>query len=397
MRLETGQIVSGAGHAALILWVLVGGFFQRPSDTPAVAVTSVSLMTSAEFDAMASAAPKPPVEEPALEAPAEVQTDPVSSPRPAAKPVREAAPAPEPQPETETNPDVSEIAALPEPEVIEAPEPIAPVAPVEQPVLVPNTEEAKPLDAPRVAPVPAEAPEPDAEIAETPTPAVSPDAVGEVVEEEVRPEAAPEAATTQIITEAVETDDAPELAPTASLRPRQKPVAAARTEAPVEEQVASAETETPAEETPSEESIAEATEEVNVDDAVAAALAEAATETSGNTGTDAPAGPPMTDGEKDALRVAVQQCWNVGSLSSDALRVTVTVGVSMGQTGVPDAGSIRMIAFEGGSEGAARQAYEAARRAIIICGKNGFPLPADKYDQWRDIEMVFNPERMRIR
>jgi hypothetical protein len=56
-----------------------------------------------------------------------------------------------------------------------------------------------------------------------------------------------------------------------------------------------------------------------------------------------------------------------------------------------------MIAFEGGSEGEARQAYEAARRAIIICGKNGFPLPADKYDQWRDIEMVFNPERMRIR
>jgi hypothetical protein len=28
----------------------------------------------------------------------------------------------------------------------------------------------------------------------------------------------------------------------------------------------------------------------------------------------------MTDGEKDALRVAVQQCWNVGSLSTDALR-----------------------------------------------------------------------------
>ena len=80
----------------------------------------------------------------------------------------------------------------------------------------------------------------------------------------------------------------------------------------------------------------------------------------------------MTEGEKDALRVAVQQCWNVGSLSSEALRTTVTVGVSVAQDGMPDAGSISMIGFEGGSEAAARQAYEAARRAIIRCGENGF-------------------------
>ncbi|MDZ4134880.1 MAG: energy transducer TonB, partial [Paracoccaceae bacterium] len=45
----------------------------------------------------------------------------------------------------------------------------------------------------------------------------------------------------------------------------------------------------------------------------------------------------------------------------------------------------------------ARQAYEAARRAIIRCGATGFKLPAEKYDQWRNIEMVFNPEKMRIK
>ena len=71
----------------------------------------------------------------------------------------------------------------------------------------------------------------------------------------------------------------------------------------------------------------------------------------------------------------------------------MTVGVSVAQNGMPDAGSIRMIGFEGGTEAAARQAYEAARRAIIRCGANGFTLPPDKYDQWRDIEMVFNPEK----
>ena len=40
---------------------------------------------------------------------------------------------------------------------------------------------------------------------------------------------------------------------------------------------------------------------------------------------------------------------------------------------------------------------EAARRAIIRCGASGYNLPVEKYDQWRDIEMTFNPERMRIK
>ncbi len=105
----------------------------------------------------------------------------------------------------------------------------------------------------------------------------------------------------------------------------------------------------------------------------------------------------MTSGEKDALRVAVQQCWNVGSLSSDALSTTVVVFVSVAQTGVPDAGSIRMVDYSGGSDAGARGAFEAARRAIIRCGARGFPLPADKYDQWREMELVFNPEGMRMR
>ena len=46
---------------------------------------------------------------------------------------------------------------------------------------------------------------------------------------------------------------------------------------------------------------------------------------------------------------------------------------------------------------AALQAYEAARRAIIRCGTNGFDLPQESYDRWRQIELVFNPEGMRLR
>jgi hypothetical protein len=268
-----------------------------------------------------------------------------------------------------------------------APEPLAPVADIEQPLLVPDTEEAKPQDAPRVAPVPAETPEPDAEVAEMATPAVSPDAApdAQVVEED-KPEAAPEAATTQIITEAVETTDKPSLAPTSSARPRTKPPA--RTAETPETDAPAAAAEAEASPAPEEDSIA---------DAVAAAVSEADAEPAGNNGTVENAGPPMTDGEKDALRVAVQACWNVGSLSSDALLTTVTVAVTVAQDGIPDVASIEMIGFEGGTEASARQAYEAARRAIIRCGAKGFQLPPDKYEQWRNIEMEFNPERMRIK
>jgi len=38
--------------------------------------------------------------------------------------------------------------------------------------------------------------------------------------------------------------------------------------------------------------------------------------------------------------------------------------------------------------------FETARRAIIRCGADGFPLPVEKYGQWREIEMTFNPEGM---
>ena len=98
----------------------------------------------------------------------------------------------------------------------------------------------------------------------------------------------------------------------------------------------------------------------------------------------------------DALRMAVQQCWSVGSLSSVALETTVVVAVSLSQDGRPVTSSIRQIGSEGGTAASVKQAFETARRAIIRCGARGFQLPSDKYDQWKDIEMIFNPVKMRI-
>ncbi|MEI6099410.1 MAG: hypothetical protein WCS20_14190, partial [Alphaproteobacteria bacterium] len=112
---------------------------------------------------------------------------------------------------------------------------------------------------------------------------------------------------------------------------------------------------------------------------------------------DGPKGPPMSSGEIDGLRVAIKRCWNLGTLSSAAMEVMVTVRVNVAQNGKPDFNSIRMTSFDGGAESAANKVFEAARSAIFRCGRSGLPLPPDKYDTWKDLELVFDPRGMRLR
>lgn len=399
--MDRGTTISGVGHLGLILWVALGDWLFAPSDMPPMEVAEVSLVSEAEFDAMMAAAPSTPKpsKEPAVE-PAKPE---VSAPEPVQPDLPPAEPLPEPaQPEAAVEPAPQpelppEVPVSADPQPVEAPPPVAPIAAEEQPIPVPTADKRpKPRPIDRVAPTPVDVTEDAPEVADTVTPEVTdqpaPDAP--VVTED-QPAAAPEAATTQIITEAVDTEeDAPQLAPTSSRRPQSRPEKPA--EQPVEEtptETATAtdtQTETPPEDAPDPAA-----------DAIAAALAEAAaepaTDPADSGGQDAPQGPPMTSGERDALRVAVKQCWNVGSLSSEALRTTVTVRVDVGEDGKPDAASIRMTGYEGGSEAAASMMFEVARRAIIRCGKNGYPLPADKYDQWKDLELVFDPNGMRMR
>ncbi|WP_449044232.1 cell envelope integrity protein TolA [Paracoccus versutus] len=124
-----------------------------------------------------------------------------------------------------------------------------------------------------------------------------------------------------------------------------------------------------------------------------AALAEAMQDqgSGGSGGGGAAAnGPPLSQGEKDGFRVAVEQCWNRGSLSTEASRTTVSVQFSMAPDGTVEKGSLRMIGHDGGSDAAAKQAYEAARRAILMCEKGGYKLPPEKYNRWKDVIIDFN-------
>ncbi|UWQ23894.1 energy transducer TonB [Leisingera aquaemixtae] len=383
--MQTGTKISLAGHGLLMTWVVFGAWF--PSEPLPSNVQQVALISAEEFEKLSQQRKAPQVApEPApLNEPAEVQPAPEPAPQPDPEPEVS---RPEPVAPAEPDPQVAELPdAQPEPEVPDAPPPAA-----EEPeiaALVPRVRpEAAPRPVDRVAPEPVAPPEPDTRIDDVVQPEVAPDE-GAETEQETQEATAREAASDRIVTEENEGEDiAASAAPAVSKRPvtrpsRPKPQPAPDTQ--VTEAAQPAKPEEPAEPEPSGTSSA-------VADALAEALAGGA-----DVEDPEPSGPPLTLGEKDALRVAVSQCWNVGSLSTDALKTTVVVAVSLAQDGKPDSGSIRMLSSTGGASSAAQQAFDAARRAIIRCGASGFQLPAEKYAQWRDIEMTFNPERMRIK
>ena len=370
--MNTGQIISGVGHVGLVAFAVFGGTFQ--SEPLPFEVTEVTAISAEEFAALfpQEVSPEAVANVDTPEPPSPGEAPDLSSLTDTAPELEqpEAADTPPPDPA----PDVSDLTPPAEADVSDDP-PVLDPPTEDTAALVPAVPQPETNPAPRVAPEPVAQPDPDVQIDDVDQQETAPDDSADIVED-AQEETARQEAATEIATEA---DDVSDAAPTRSIRPRGRP--AARPEPEEGPQAA---------ETPE----AQPTDNSAVEDAIAAALG--ATET--DTPTDRPpSGPPLTAGEKDALRVAVQQCWNVGSLSTDALNTTVVVAVTMFENGRPDTGSIRMLSFRDGSESAARQAFEAARRAIIRCGANGFNLPPDKFDHWRDIEMTFNPERMRIK
>jgi hypothetical protein len=74
----------------------------------------------------------------------------------------------------------------------------------------------------------------------------------------------------------------------------------------------------------------------------------------------------------------------------------VTVAFELGRDGKV-VGSVELLTHNAESSEAATSAYDTARRAILRCQRDGFPLPTEKYEQWRTVEMTFDPTQMVIR
>lgn len=377
--MDKASTISAIGHLGVILWALMGDWLFAPKDMPPMEVAEVSLLTEGEFQAMMASAPKPdPAAKPVEETPVVQPPEPVDT----------SLPTPDvPVPVEDILPE--EVPVAPEVQPVAVPEPAPQVAEVEQPIPVPvSSKKPKPRPAQRITDVPVESPQDTPEVADTATPEVSDQAEPEAeVVQTTEPAAAPEESAAVVAPDAT-ASDAPELAPTASRRPQSRP----------KRQVQ-------AEDAPKPQP--QATEQTNTQpdadaEAIAAALAEAAATEAPSTATGLPEGPPMTAGEKDGVRVAINSCWNIGSLSTAAQRVKLVIRVEMNEDGTPIGPSITMTSYQDGDAAAAQQAFEAAKRAVVrgvrgCGGKPGYQLDPAKYGQWNVMNLTFDASGMRLR
>ncbi|MCB5200096.1 hypothetical protein LGQ03_12675 [Loktanella sp. TSTF-M6] len=381
MQWTPGSTVSAVGHTALLIWLIGGWGFQ--ADPMPFEVSDVSIVTSEEYAAIVSAttpnpsdvAPDAPVAPPAEQTPDTPTPDEVPPPPP---------PPPPPEPPVAEAPPPPAPDALPVPPETQAP--VAPGPVQDEVVAAPNLNDAPraiPRPSTRVMAQPVAPPPPDATPDEVVRQQAAPEAAPDApVVEEAQEETAPEEAVTEIVTEA----ETPTGRVTEAPRPPQRPNRP--TPAPEPEVEVAEETPAPAPEP--EPDPAPQTDE----DAIAAALAAAAAVTAPEP--DLAPGPPMTGAEQEGFRVAVNACWNVDP-GSQAAMVTMTVAFDLDQSGRVT-GDVRQVGAMGGDAAATEIAYQAARRAILRCqGQDGYDLPAEKYDQWREVEITFDPSGMRLR
>jgi hypothetical protein len=108
-----------------------------------------------------------------------------------------------------------------------------------------------------------------------------------------------------------------------------------------------------------------------------------------------PLGAALNSGEIDNLRQIIGPFWNIGSLSTEASRVTVTMRVQFSED--QKVLSVEMVDFTGGTAEAAQQAFEAAKRAIFRGASMGLGLPPDSYESWKSILITFDTSEGRIR
>lgn len=385
MHMNTGQKASLVLHGGLLLWVVLVDLFHAPSEPMLPDVTEVSIISSQDFAELV--APPESVAQPAPE-PA-----PVASPTPPARPQ----PQPEPTPAPITPPPP--VAPQPTPTPAPAPEPERPQAAVVAPSVTPDASlQAVQRPADRVAPEAAPTPEPEVTIAPRDQAAIVPDATATVTAPEAQEATQREAAATETVTEATrisETEPARRTAtaPEVSLLPRRRPAQAAQQPAPTAETAATRPTppaiETPATPAPAAQAPAASgggPSASAVEDALAQAMAGAF---------DQPAA--LSQADSDMLRLNIEACWNVGLLSTEALNTIVTISFEMTPDARPVESSIRLVGAEGGSFVAQQAAFDAGRQAIVQCGMQGYGLPSDLYDQWRLVEITFNPARMSTR
>ena len=379
--MSIGTYISVTMHASMVGWLLLNGNFE--SNPREISVTEVSLVSAEMFDIALNNTP-PEIEasiETAVAQPPVEEIAPKLSIKPDAPVMDREQPVMVSPQDDKTPPQISE---QPEPledlVVILPSELISPTVSTTSPDVLAISLKPKPRQSNRITSKTVAPSEPEVDIGDFTRDAVSPQ---EMLSSEKKPQTAtaPEASTSEIITEAEKPSKLPRvavLAPEQSVRPKRRSIKI------------KLDKEQPKQ---TEQTI----------DPLAAALNEALTgstnesESEASTESQKSVIEALAPGTIRGMQLAISPCWNLGASSSAALSTTVVVGMELSIEGKPLASSIYLVGYEGGDDASAQRAFETAQRAINDCGAKGFELPADKYSAWKKVEITFNPERMRVR
>ena len=119
---------------------------------------------------------------------------------------------------------------------------------------------------------------------------------------------------------------------------------------------------------------------------IEAAVSDAIQQSSGQSAL----GKPLTFSEIEKLKYTIKENWSIdpGSLSQE---VKVKIHFSLKRNGTCDRKSIRVSEVIGGNKAAQQVAIRRAKIAVSTCDSKGYKLPPEKYESWRDIEIVFDP------
>ena len=106
---------------------------------------------------------------------------------------------------------------------------------------------------------------------------------------------------------------------------------------------------------------------------------------------NAPIGSQVSTSEMDLLREQIERCWNPPAGAKDAkdLRVEIHIDVASDGT-ILDSSIVDMGRYA--SDPYFRAAADSARRATLQDQCKKLQVPLDKYDQWRSINLFFDPK-----
>lgn len=355
--MRAGLVTSTALHGLALGWLLVSLGSPDKFDVQDVEALPIELVSIEELTQVQKGAEDAPKDGPASVAPT---TPP--EPRPEAVNVGNKEKDQE-TPETETQKAAPvEEARLPDPVELPVPEP----APREEPKPV---VQEKPE--PETAPATEIAPKPE------PKQEVTADPVEELI---AKQETAP------VPEEAPESLVLPQDLPVPSARPERQPAQTAKTpERKKEENTnsasAAAQTET------TKEKADEVASLLNRE-AGSGGGSQANNNQASAGGKKTTTGNTLTTSEMDSLRGQIQACWSVPASAQGEVGLKVSVQFQLSQSATIEGRP--SIQKSSGN----RQLDESAIRAVARCGAQGFQLPPDKYDSWRDVVVNFDPSEM---